>query len=120
MPDVLEKYIKKLFAPIIVFDGFEDIITAKIIIRVMMERLSNLLSETATDYETMVYLHTASLAAPLSEEMRNIYEYLFSKYHLEEAKEMGVYRDKLSEVEARKLEDLEEMDLKEANQISPF
>ena len=63
MPDVLEKYIKKLFAPIIVFDGFEDIVTAKIIIRVMMERLSNLLSETATDYEAMVYLHTSSLVA---------------------------------------------------------
>ena len=106
MPDVLEKYIKKLFAPIIVFDGFEDIVTAKIIIRVMKERLSNLLSETATDYEAMIYLHTASLAAPLPEEWRNIYEYLFSKYHPEEAKKIGVYRDKLNELEVRKLDDL--------------
>ena len=114
----LEKYIKRLFAPIIVFDGFEDIVTENTIIRVMVERLSNLLSETATDYETMVYLHTASLAAPLSEEMRNIYEYLFSKYHPEEAKKIGVYRDELSEVEKRKLEDLKKWIYKRQNEVT--
>jgi len=59
----LEKYIKRLFAPIIVFDGFEGIVTENIIIRVMVERLSDLLSKTATDYEAMVYLHTSSLVA---------------------------------------------------------
>ena len=59
----MEKYIKRLFAPIIVFDGFEGIVTENIIIRVMVERLSDLLSKTATDYEAMVYLHTSSLVA---------------------------------------------------------
>jgi len=59
----LEKYIKRLFAPIIVFDGFEGIVTENIIIGVMVERLSDLLSKTATDYEAMVYLHTSSLVA---------------------------------------------------------
>ena len=52
-----------MFAPIIVFDGFEGIVTENIIIRVMVERLSDLLSKTATDYEAMVYLHTSSLVA---------------------------------------------------------
>jgi len=52
-----------LFAPIIVFDGFEGIVTENIIIGVMVERLSDLLSKTATDYEAMVYLHTSSLVA---------------------------------------------------------
>ena len=59
----MEKYIKRLFAPIIVFDGFEGIVTENIIIGVMVERLSDLLSKTATDYEAMVYLHTSSLVA---------------------------------------------------------
>ncbi|RLI39580.1 hypothetical protein DRO64_10340 [Candidatus Bathyarchaeota archaeon] len=102
----LERYIKRLFAPIIVFDGFEGIVTENIIIRVMVERLSDLLSKTATDYEAMVYLHTASLAAPLSEEWQNIYAYLFSKYHPREARKIGVYRDELTEAEKRKLLDL--------------
>lgn len=106
MADELEKFIRKLFAPIVVFDGFEDIVTEKIILRIMKERLSDLLSETATDYEAMIYLHTASLAASLPEEWRNIYAYLFSKYHPKEAERIGVYRDKLTEVEKRKLEDL--------------
>ena len=52
-----------MFAPIIVFDGFEGIVTENIIIGVMVERLSDLLSKTATDYEAMVYLHTSSLVA---------------------------------------------------------
>ena len=103
MTDELEKFIRKLFAPIVVFNGFEDIVTEKIVVKVMMERLSDLLSETATDYEAMVYLHTASLAAPLSEEWQNIYAYLFSKYHPREARKIGVYRDELTEAERRKL-----------------
>ena len=102
----LEKYIKRLFAPIIVFNGFEDIVTEKTATRVMAERVKDLLSETATDYEAMIYLHTASLAAPLAKEWRNVYEYLFSKYHPDEARRMGVYRNELSELERRKLEDL--------------
>ena len=63
MTDELEKFIRKLFAPIVVFNGFEDIVTEKIVVKVMMERLSDLLSKTATDYEAMVYLHTSSLVA---------------------------------------------------------
>ena len=106
MADELEKFIRKLFAPIVVFNGFEDIVTEKIAIKVMTERFSNLLSETATDYEALVYLHTASLAAPLSEEWQNIYAYLFSKYHPKEARKIGVYRDELTELERRKLADL--------------
>ena len=106
MPRELEKYVKRLFAPIIVFDGFEGVVTEKMVMRVMVERLKDILSETATDYEAMVYLHTASLAAPLAEEWRNVYEYLFSKYYPEEARKTGVYKDMLTETESRKLIEL--------------
>jgi len=56
-------------------------------------------SNTATDYEAMVYLHTASLATPFSESWYNIYMYLLSKYYPQQAKRIGVYREKLTEVE---------------------
>ena len=35
--------------------------------------------------------------------MKNVYEYLFSKYHLEEARGIGVYKGELTESEKRKL-----------------
>lgn len=53
MADELEKSIRKLFTPIIVFNGFEDITTKKIILRVMKKRLSDMSSKTVTDYEAM-------------------------------------------------------------------
>jgi hypothetical protein len=68
-----------------------------------MERFATPPSETATDYEAMVYLHTASLATPLSREMTNVYSYLFSKYHTGQAKKIDVYMDKITETEEREL-----------------
>ena len=45
----------------------------------------------------MVYLHTASLAIPFSEDWYNIYTYLFSKYYPKHAERIGVYKEKLKE-----------------------
>jgi len=104
--DELEKCIRRMFAPIVVFKGFEDLVTEEMKARITLERLSNPFSNTATDYEAMVYLHTASLAVPFSEEWRNIYMYLFSKYYPKHAERIGVYKDELTELEKRKLEDL--------------
>jgi len=101
--DKPEKQIKRLFAPIIAYTGWEDIVTDEMKNRIQIERLANPLMETATDYETMVYLHTASLATPLSHEMQNIYSFLFTKYHSEQAKGIGVYTEKISETEQREL-----------------
>jgi len=69
-----------------VFDEFEDVVAEKVIMRVMVERVKDLLSETATNYKAIVYLHTASLAVPPAEEARNIYGYLFFKYYPEKVK----------------------------------
>jgi hypothetical protein len=101
--DKLERQIKRMFAPIVVFKGLEDVVTGKMKTRIQMERLLESSPETATDYEAMIYLHTASLAVPFSEEWYNIYSFLFSKYHSEQAKAIGVYREKITEQEQREL-----------------
>lgn len=82
MVEKIEKHIKRLFAPIIVYQGMEDMVTEEMKNRIELERLANP-DEMATDYEAMVYLHTASLATPFSETWYHIYSYLFSKYHPE-------------------------------------
>ena len=104
--DKFEKGVKRIFAPIIAFTGWEDVVTEDMKTKIQMERLANPLIETATDYEAMVYLHTASLATPLSTEMTNVYSYLFSKYHGEQAKRIGVYSDNITEMEQRELSKL--------------
>jgi hypothetical protein len=101
--DKFERGVKRVFAPIIAYTGWEDAVTDEMKNRIQMERLANPLIETATDYEAMIYLHTASLATPLSTEMTNIYSYLFSKYHSEQAKGIGVYAEKITEQEQREL-----------------
>jgi len=100
--DKLEKHIKRMFAPIVVFTGCEDVVTEKMVARIQMERLLAS-EETSTDYEAMVYLHTASLAVPFTERWYNIYSFLFSKYYPEQAKTIGVYREEITELEQRRL-----------------
>ena len=39
----------------------------------------------ATDFEAMLWIHTASLATPLDRHVFNIYAYLFRKYYPEQA-----------------------------------
>jgi hypothetical protein len=106
--DKFERGAKRVLAPIIAYTGWEDVVTDDMKTKIQMERLANPLIETATDYEAMVYLHTASLATPLSMEMTNIYSYLFSKYHGEQAKRIGVYADKITDTEQRELSKLKE------------
>jgi len=103
--DKLEKQIKRLFAPIVVWRGYEDIVTEKMKLRIRLERLLTS-DEAATDYEAMVYLHTASLAVPFSREWYDIYTFLFSKYYPDQAKRIGVYKEKISEMEQHELSKL--------------
>lgn len=103
MVDKFDKGIRRFFAPIIAYTGWEDVVTDDMKTRIQMERLANPSRETATDFEAMIYLHTASLATPLSREMTDVYSYLFSKYYTEQAKGIGVYMDKITETEEREL-----------------
>lgn len=106
MVDKFDKGIRRFFAPIIAYTGWEDVVTDDMKTRIQMERLANPSRETATDFEAMVYLHTASLATPLSHEMQSIYSFLFTKYHKEQAKGIGVYTDRITETEQRELSKL--------------
>ena len=103
MVDELERQIKRMFAPIVVFTGCEDFVTEEMKARIHIERLLTPFEKSATDYEAMVYLFTASLAVPFSERWYNIYTFLFSKYYPEQAKRIGVYRENISESEKREL-----------------
>ncbi|MHA1621593.1 MAG: hypothetical protein ACTSVO_05565 [Candidatus Heimdallarchaeaceae archaeon] len=105
MVDELERQIKRMFAPIVVWKGYEDMVTEEMKIRIRLERLLTS-EETATDHEAMVYLHTASLAVPFSREWYDIYTFLFSKYYPEQAKRIDVYREQINEMEQRELSKL--------------
>jgi len=104
--DKFERYFKRMFAPIVAYTGYEDIVTEEMKRKIQVERLAEPFSETSTDYEAMVYLHTASLALPLSREWYNIYTFLFSKYHPEKAKEIDVHTERISELEQHELTQL--------------
>ena len=98
-----EKTMNRLFAPVVAYKGWEDVVTDEMKNNIVTERLAHPTSETATDLEAMVYLHTASLATPLGSELTNVYSFLFSKYYTEQAKGIGVYTDKIDETEQREL-----------------
>lgn len=103
MVDKLEKELKRWFAPIIAYKGWEDMVTEEMKNRVQLERFAKPLVKTATDYEAMIYLHTASLATPLSRELQGVYSFLFSKYYEEQAKEIGVHKEHLDDLERHEL-----------------
>jgi hypothetical protein len=108
MAEKFEKTMKRLFSPVVAHRGWEDVVTDEMKNNILTERLANANSETATDMEAMVYLHTASLATPLGHEMVNVYSYLFSKYYPEQAKEIGNYTDRIGENEQRELRKLKD------------
>jgi hypothetical protein len=74
--------------------------------RIKSSRLTEPLGKTATDYECMVYLHTASLAAKPTDRWCKIYEHLFSRAYPEQAKKLGVYDGELDPSEERELDGL--------------
>ncbi len=108
MAEKFEKTMKRLFSPVMAYRGWEDAVTDEMKNNILTERLANANSQTATDMEAMVYLHTASLALPLDRDMTNVYSYLFSKYYPEQAKDIGNYTDKICENEQRELRKLKD------------
>lgn len=86
--------------------GYEDLVTDEMKTRIRMARLRQPLATTATDYECMVYLHTATLAHIPNERWCRVYEFLFSRAYPEQAGKIRVYRTELNEVEKRELGEL--------------
>ena len=68
MVDKLEKLIRRMFTPIVVFRGFKNPVIEEMRNGITIERLKDPFSNTAADYEAMVHMHTASLATPFSED----------------------------------------------------
>jgi len=70
-------------APIITFPGYEDIVQHEMKAKVSFFRLSesqDILEKMATNYESIIYLSTASFENLLSHSWYKIYIHTFSKY----------------------------------------
>lgn len=80
--------------PIIVFRGLEDSVTEEQRFKVEIHRLQQIKESNgkpiieATDYETMLYVSTASYAAPLDRVWNRLYLHLFRKVYPDKFKEM--------------------------------
>jgi len=71
-------------APVITAPGYENRITSNINENIHMYRLleaKDICNKLATDYEAMLYIHTASFFQPLSHRWYKIYLHTFSQYH---------------------------------------
>lgn len=90
-------FVDRLFyvfkAPIIVWPQFEDTITKEMQANVTLHRLSMFATaktiNAASEYETMLYLSSASLANPPSHEWTKIYIHLFGKFYPKQAEILG-------------------------------
>ena len=110
--DYAEKLAFALFAPIIGCPPWHRDITDDMKARVKIERLKGLMlavqngenNEIATDYEAMVYLHTASLRDPMSGTWCRIYFYLFKKFF----PNISDYEATVSKYELSRLSDLKQ------------
>jgi len=86
-----EAVVFALAGPIIVWPGFNEL-PEWLVEQIRLERLAQNIrvltgqedGDEATDAEVLAYLHTASLAAPLSPEWCRIYFHLFARYAGEE------------------------------------
>jgi len=102
-----------LFAPFVGTPEWKDLLKdEELQFQAKLHRLANSLKiiqeEKATEFEALLYLHTASLTAPLKEEWVRIYKYLFKKFYPNKLPENIAkdFPDKLNEYERRLLDDL--------------
>ena len=56
----------------------------------ILHSLDCIKEQKATEFEALIYLHTASMSQPLSDEWARIYMWLFWKYFPEKAKRINV------------------------------
>lgn len=112
--DIFAKAIEyALFAPFVGTPEWKDLLRdEELKFQAKLHRLANSLKiiqeEKATEYEALLYLHTASLTAPLKEEWVRIYKYLFKKFCPDKLPENIAkdFPDELNEYEQKLLDDL--------------
>lgn len=102
----VEYLVFKLKAPIIVDKRWCEI-PQQMKDRVRLERLAKIVDdEMSTDYEAMVFLHTASLAQPFNQTWFNIYTYLFNQFHGDIVPKPNIGATELNEMEKAELVNL--------------
>jgi hypothetical protein len=96
-------------APVITWPGYEDAV-ADLKGNVNLYRLASakdIQEKMASDYEAMLYIHTATFVNPIGEPFLSIYFDLFRKYHGDEiADSIGLERKELSEYDMSHLKRL--------------
>lgn len=98
-------------APLIGHPGWMHLLKSEHFIKTAIEHrikeaMNCVKEEVATEYEALLYLHTASLAAPFSTEWYRIFFHLFDKFYGHLAPQDLKFNGKLSDDEERSLLDL--------------
>jgi len=108
--DPVERAVFALAAPIITWPGMENLVTEEHRNNIIASRMAAAIEnrEEATDWEAMIYLHTASLATPLDHDHAQIYFYLFSKLLPQHAEKIGLPNVELNDYLSGKLQRLKE------------
>ena len=98
-----------VFAPLIVDPRWsevnENLVLKAKAIR-MLETHMCIEKEIATEFDALIYLHTASMCVPFSDTWFRIYVYLFQKYFPKHAEKLNSRIDKLSDYEKYELKKL--------------
>jgi len=117
--DPFKVFEEVLAYPVVVWQGYEDMVPEALRGRVMMERLIQVYKwassrgadgeclEEATDVEALIYLHTASLAVPLDHHWCKVFFYLARKYFGDRLDFLKEYGD-LDSYERQLLRELKE------------
>ncbi len=82
--DFVNHFLYVFKAPIVTMPQYEDLITSEMKEKTTIYRLvgaKEIDQERCTDYEAMLYLHTASLMNPFSHSWYKIYMHTFSKFY---------------------------------------
>jgi len=98
-----------ILAPIVInplgLDDVEPEWSAKVKVERLAKIARNDLEEAATDYEAMIYIHSQTLVAPLTDTWTRIYFWLFWQFYPDQAKTF-LEKVEFHDYEKRQLDDL--------------
>lgn len=109
---MFDQLAEAFFRPVIGHQAWASIITKEQKGRITIERLKQISRlkgkkiERATDYEALIYLHTASLATPLGHHWSKIFFYLFKKFYPDKSDFISEYEAEIDEYCRQELEGL--------------
>ena len=98
-----------ILSPIVVDPRWTDIpenLKFKAFMYRLLEAPECVETEMATEFDALVYLHTASLSVPFGRVWFNIYAYLFRKFFPKHAEKIGLPEIQLNQLEQEELKKL--------------